>query len=832
MSLCVCVSVCVFMCTRIYVPHTHTYVHTHKYIQTYMHTCSHGRRAEIDAILESTDSDGNGLLSLEEFTSLILNLLNVGEIQQSLLDLSGLAMRGFEPDFKFPEHIRQLSLADNCLSDLPVELTQLVHLSILNMDSNDLTQISYACNQSSITSLSVRNNRIEILPKWVASMHQLRTLLLDNNQLGGVPCEIGGMPNLDNFSLEGNPLQMPLRRLLQEGTSYVFAYLSLFLHAKQTGLLDLSNMGLATMPLEADLTNITTCLLAHNLLEQSPNSLAQALHIVHLDLSNNGMERLDGSMMVGFTKLQVLNMAGNKLPGLCRRIGQMHNLRSLHLSHNKIQELPSTISSLTALQVLDLSNNGLESMPPTIAGLTLLADLILEHNNLSGLPRELGKMVGLNILRCRGNNISRLPDCFETMNLRVIDFTHNPIAALPYSLGSLVTCLEDIHVDRHLHLEDPPDVMIARGTHALLTYLNRQLDARKTKCLDLSYLHISAVTAPLLKIEHLCGGLRVLDVSNNMLQELPRNIGGDLAYLETLIAQNNRLATLPVSAKQMKTLTYLDLSGNAFDKVPEMLAYTHQIRYVNLDRNRLTSVYGSMDLVTTGGFNDAITNTKRQKEREVVQGMKGLRGLVQTKVMDKVATRLQSRSRSKQVSGLFQLLQLVELHVAENAVRVLPGSVSQFSGLTTLDMHSNQLPDIPPDIGLCTRLTHVDLSHNNIMGLPPDIGKLGRVAYFNVSDNFIGALPAQIGNMTSLTELNFSNNEVVFVPVEIEGLETILTRLHAAGNKIRDPPAAILEQGRDALFTYLRRVRNGRKSRELVCMHVCVYACMYVCMVS
>lgn len=143
---------------------------------------------------------------------------------------------------------------------------------------------------------------------------------------------------------------------------------------------------------------------------------------------------------------------------------------------------------------------------------------------------------------------------------------------------------------------------------------------------------------------------------------------------------------------------------------------------------------------------------------------------------------------------MFQLLMIEDFKLAENKVRILPGSVSKFKNLRSLDMHSNELEAIPPDLGMCTQLTHVDLSHNHLMGLPAEIGRLDKVKYFDISDNQVELLPDTIGNMTSLTELNLDSNKLIFIPVEIEALETSLTKLHASGNVIRDPPNEIMVQ--------------------------------------
>ena len=39
---------------------------------------------------------------------------------------------------------------------------------------------------------------------------------------------------------------------------------------------------------------------------------------------------------------------------------------------------------------------------------------------------------------------------------------------IPLSIGAMATCLEEIHIDRHLHLVDPPDTIVSRGTKQLI----------------------------------------------------------------------------------------------------------------------------------------------------------------------------------------------------------------------------------------------------------------------------------------------------------------------------------------------------------------------------
>ena len=84
-----------------------------------------------------------------------------------------------------------------------------------------------------------------------------------------------------------------------------------------------------------------------------------------------------------------------------------------------------------------------------------------------------------------------------------------------------------------------------------------------------------------------------------------------------------------------------------------MLAYTPNIVELDLSSNKIVSFYRNVDQVTSGGFGDALSMSKRMRAREKINtSVKSLKTIVQTQVMDAVALKLQSRNRTKQVGSL------------------------------------------------------------------------------------------------------------------------------------------------------------------------------------
>ena len=796
---------------------------------------------DVIALIEECD-DGNGLIDFEEFKSIMLQLIKkrsggsaispgTADPRETLdrdeaghdddadevLDLSALGMTEYSIDLDEPGRVTVLNLAQNKLVVMP-KVAKLQCLRTLILDDNlfaDMPETIFKL--PTLLRLSVQRCRLTWLPEILFAYSGLEELRLEGNEMGSLPCDLVRMTSLQVLTLGDNPFRDPLMSITREGMTYTMAYLRFFYNAREFGLLDLKEMDFLEMPFESDVRTVKEIILHRNRFQVAPDLLHQARMLTSLDFSENFLEKIPSSIWQEVTNLVTLRLSKNRLPALARTIGELRKLENLYCDENILEDLPNTISSLQNLKICDLTHNRLSTLHVSVGGLTKIEHLILTRNKLVTLPLEIQGMTSLKTFLLRANDLQTIPDVWDKMNLIQLDLSRNPLKAIPLSLGALVTCMQEISIDKHLHLDDPPDNIVARGTRPFLSYIQKQYFARQSRDLILSSFHLSKITVPLQHLDYISGGIRTLDVSDNNIQDLPRNIGM-CAYLEALLVRDNRLCEFPQSAKQLKTLTHLDAAGNAFDAVPEMLTYTPLIKNLDLSRNQIRSLYRRIDDVTTAGFSDALSSSKRSKAKENAGDFEGrrLRQVIEQKVMDRVAAKLRSENRSKQVGALFQLYNLEKLSLASNHVKLLPGTVARFTRLKELNMAQNELQDLPPDLGDLVRLRRINLSHNNLYGVPMEVGKLVKATHLDVSHNKLLSLPDEIGNMTSLTDLNFEHNDLVFLPVTLEALETCLTKLNADSNRILDPPEEILHQGRDAVFTYFRRVRNGQKCRDLV----------------
>ncbi|KAM7325334.1 hypothetical protein ACRRTK_015589 [Alexandromys fortis] len=80
--------------------------------------------------------------------------------------------------------------------------------------------------------------------------------------------------------------------------------------------------------------------------------------------------------------------------------------------------------------------------------------------------------------------------------------------------------------------------------------------------------------------------LKTLDISNNAIKEIPRNIG-ELRSLVSLHANNNQISSLPPSFLSLKVLQHLDLRGNNLTALPSAIYSLFSLKEINFDDNPL-----------------------------------------------------------------------------------------------------------------------------------------------------------------------------------------------------------------------------------------------------
>ena len=153
-----------------------------------------------------------------------------------------------------------------------------------------------------ISKLELRNKELNVIPKEVFGLKNLRKLDLRNNRLKVIPKEIIRLQRLEVLDISYNNLE--------------------FLHA---GLFNLKNLKIL--------------LISHNQLKQIPKQIGN------------------------LSRLRILNLSNNSLKELPPELSKLQEIREINLSKNRFENFPVPVLKLANLNTLWLNNNSLLNFP-------------------------------------------------------------------------------------------------------------------------------------------------------------------------------------------------------------------------------------------------------------------------------------------------------------------------------------------------------------------------------------------------------------------------------------------------------------------------------------
>jgi len=163
---------------------------------------------------------------------------------------------------------------------------------------------------------------------------------------------------------------------------------------------------------------------------------------------------IDFPDLEAFTKLELLDLSGNRLVSLPPTIGLLTSLKELYLNGNQLKMLPNEIGDLTALTALNLSNNRLKHLVDDLGNLRRLEALNVTGNPINALPEAIGECISMEVLDLSCCELTRLPEqfCYMTRLLE-LNLGSNRLEKLPENIGRMTrlvvlnlsdNCLRDL----------------------------------------------------------------------------------------------------------------------------------------------------------------------------------------------------------------------------------------------------------------------------------------------------------------------------------------------------------------------------------------------------
>ncbi|KAL9893518.1 leucine rich repeat containing flyers-cup isoform 4-T4 [Glossina fuscipes fuscipes] len=437
------------------------------------------------------------------------------------------------------------------------------------------------------------------------------------------------------------------------------------------------------------------------------------------------------------------------------------------------------------IRSLDLSSNQLTHLSPKIEKLNTLNALMLHDNALTSLPREIAQLERLLRLNLSHNKLCELPhELFRLPNLRYLNLSHNEFVELHPDIS-------DLHMLEVLRL---PKRLCSSSPH-----------------------------------------LKILDLRDNKIAELPDEIG-HLQSLIRLDLSNNSITNLPYSLSTLPHLTSLQVEGNPIKSIQRHILQCGTVRILKTLRDRAesaeisskssnSSLLQNFDNRAMGG--DGLNSPRRQPVDEdsifpdrykmrktrclavTMQQLNDVPGEVFEAAADENVNLVDfSRNRLTTLPlGLLAMKDVAtEIIFANNLISYVPPFISQFTRITLINFSCNNLSTLPQEFGVLVTMRELNISNNRFEYLPSCIFELKSLEILLARDNRIKGIDATInglGSLQRLATLDLRNNDIEQVPPILGNLINITT-LDIIGNPFKLPRHQTLEKGTEAIMSYLR----------------------------
>ncbi|PGH13020.1 hypothetical protein AJ80_06504 [Polytolypa hystricis UAMH7299] len=544
-------------------------------------------------------------LALDVPKDFIQSCINLREIKY----ISNEAWR-LPSSFSLASRLTYLDISNNRLEQLEhAELHRLRGLVSVKMANNKLSGLpSYFGEFTSLRSLNISSNNFRVFPDFLCNLKSLVDLDISFNKITDLP-RIGKLKSLERLWVTNNALRGPLGETFRTLSNLKE------IDARFNEITSIDNIAL--------LPRLEQLLVGHNkvttfsgtfmklrtlVLDHCPvtefDLIAQVPTLTSLNIASAKLVQFKDTLFSNMPNLTKLVLNKNHFVTLSTYIGTLRRLEHFSIAKNPLSTLPHTIGCLTELKNLNLRECNLSKLPPEIWYCSKLETLNISSNVLDSFPRPAAhpppvpteaQLNGITPASTPGlstspsyEELGRLED-FEARRPSQASGGLLSVGSSPgggtHRKGSIASLHGSLARKASITSRAPTD-----GSTYTRKDSNWSQKVANTFAPSLRHLAIAdnRLEDDIFQQLALLVELRVLNLSYNVITEIPPGLVKRWPYLVELYLSGNELSALPSDdLEESSYLKVLHINGNKFQVLPAELCKVNRLAILDVGSNAL-----------------------------------------------------------------------------------------------------------------------------------------------------------------------------------------------------------------------------------------------------
>eukprot|EP01138_Halocafeteria_seosinensis_P009935 gb/GECG01010147.1/.p1 GENE.gb/GECG01010147.1/~~gb/GECG01010147.1/.p1 ORF type:complete len:812 (+),score=88.35 gb/GECG01010147.1/:1-2436(+) len=454
--------------------------------------------------LEEIVLSGNRLTSFTHGQPVFNRLPRIVRIDVSHNRVNSVRPSAFELS-NFDEYRGILDLSHNCLAHITADSFHIRGLRTLNLQNNDVTDVSTKNPFGNLYFLEVilDNNKISEIKKGMFSSPFLNRVSLKRNWIRSI--EAGSFQTMCYSFNEDCEVDISGNRIdTLEAHTFEKIWPSVNLFMQESKIKEIESTAFENGPEEVDTLNLED----NNLIHLETKAFKGLRDVGEILLSRNSIRSIDEQTFSGIETVKTLNLSDNLIGALQgNHFSVLSSLEVLDVSRNSIETIKARSFNTPSLTNLDLSENRVLVVEAfSFDGLSGLRNLSMHQNTILSVDADaFFGLSSLERLNLGENRISEIrPAMFDSVSdiLTHLDVSHNRVARVfPGSFEGMSNLT-------HLSLENNNIKTLSEATFSGVDTTSINLAANNIK-------HVNWVND---------ANFQMMDLSNNNIESLPEGL--------------------------------------------------------------------------------------------------------------------------------------------------------------------------------------------------------------------------------------------------------------------------------------------------------------------